>query len=46
MSFHAGSSGRLDCRRPGHLRSLVERGSAEVGSRLLSALTDIVNINL
>ena len=30
--------------RPGHLRSLVAHVSAEAGSRLLSALTDLVNV--
>ena len=46
MSFHAGASGGPDGLRPGHLRSLVAHGSAEVGSRLLSALTDLVNVML
>ena len=38
MSFRAGG--------PGHLRSLVVHGSAEAGSRLLSTLTDLVNVML
>ena len=46
LSFHAGASGGADGLRPGHLRSLVAHGSAEVGSRLLSALTDMVNVML
>ena len=46
MSFHAGASGGSDGLRPGHLRSLVAHGSAEAGSRLLSALTDLVNVML
>ena len=46
MSFHAGASGEPDGLRPGHLRSLVAHGSAEAGSLLLSALTDLVNVML
>ena len=46
MSFRAGASGGPDGLRPGHLRSLVAHGSAEVGSRLLSTLTDLVNVML
>ena len=43
MSFHAVTSGGPDGLRPGHLRKLVAHGSAEDGSRLLSALTNLVN---
>ena len=46
LSFQAGASGGRDGLRPGHLRSLVAHGSAEAGSRLLSALTDLVNFML
>ena len=46
MYFHAGGSGGPDGLRLGHLRSLVARGSAEAGSRLLSVLTDLVNVML
>ena len=46
LSFHAGASGGPDGLRPGLLRSLVARGSVEAGSRLLSALTDLVNVML
>ena len=46
MSFHAGASGGQDGLRLGNLRSLVSHGSAETGSRLLSALTDMVNAML
>ena len=46
MSFRAGASGGPDCLRLGHLRSLEAHGSAEAGSRLLSALTDLVNVML
>ena len=45
-SFHTGASGRPDGLRPHHLRSLVAHGSAEAGSRLLSDLTDLVNVML
>ena len=38
--------GQLEGLRPGHLRSLVAHGSAEAGSRLLSALIDLVNVML
>ena len=44
LSFHAGASGGPDGLCPGHLPSLVAHGSAEAGSRLLFALTDLVNI--
>ena len=44
MTFQAGASGGPDGLRPFHLRSLVAHGSAEAGSRLLSALTDLVNV--
>ena len=37
LSFHAVASGGPDGLCPGHLRSLVAHGSAEAGSRLLSA---------
>ena len=46
MSFRAGASGGPDGLSPGHLRSLVVHGSAEAGSRLLSALTNLVNVML
>ena len=46
MSFRAGASGGPDGLCPGHLRSLVAHGSAEAGSRLLSTLTDLVNVML
>ena len=46
MSLHAGVSGGPDGLGPGHLRSLVVHGSAEAGSHLLSALTDLVNVML
>ena len=46
MSFRAGASGGPDGLRPGHLRSLVAHGSAEAGARLLSTLTDLVNVML
>ena len=46
MYFHAGASGGLDGLHPGYLRSLVAHGSAEAGSRLLSALTDLVKVML
>ena len=46
MSFRDGASGGPDGLRPGHLRSLVAHGSAEAGLRLLSALTDLVNVML
>ena len=46
LSFHAGASGGPDGLRPGHLRSLLAHGSAEAESRLLPALTDLVNVML
>ena len=46
MSFHAGASGGLNGLRLGHLRPLVAHGSAEAGLRLLSTLTDLVNVML
>ena len=46
MSFHAGASGGPDGLHPGHLCSLVTHVSVEAGSRLLSALTDLVNVML
>ena len=46
MSFRAGASGGPDGLRPAHLRSLVAHGSAEAESRLLSTLTDLVNVML
>ena len=46
LSFHAGASGGPHGLRPGHFRSLVAHGSAEAGSRLLSALTDLANVML
>ena len=42
LSFHAGASGAPDGLRLVHLRSLVAHGSVEAGSRLSSALTDLV----
>ena len=46
LSFRAGSSGGPDGIRPGHLRTLIGHGAAEAGSRLLSTLTDFVNMLL
>ena len=46
MSFHAGASGGLNGLRQGHLSPLVAHGSAEAGLRLLSTLTDLVNVML
>ena len=46
LSFHAGASGGPDGLCPCHLRSLVAHGSAEARSRLLFALTDLVNVML
>ena len=46
MSFHAGASGGPDGLPPCHLRSLVAHDSADAGSRLLSASTDLVNVML
>ena len=46
MSFPAGASGGPDSLQPGHLRSGLAHGSAEAGSPLLSALTDLVNAML
>ena len=46
MSFRAGALGGPDGLRHGHLRSLMANGSAEAGSRLLSTLTDLVNVML
>ena len=40
MSFHAGASGGTHGLRPGHIRSFLAHGSAEVGSRLLFALNN------
>ena len=40
------ASGGPDGLHSGPLRSLVAHGSAEAGSRLLSALTDLVNVML
>ena len=45
-SFRPGSAGGPDGLRPGHLKSLVGHASAEAGPRLLSALTDLVNLIL
>ena len=46
MSFRDAASAGPDGLRPGHLRSLVAHCSAEAGSRLLSALTDLINVML
>ena len=46
ISFDAEASGLSDGLRPGHLRSLVAYGSADAGSRFLSALTDLVKVKL
>ena len=46
MYFRAGASDGPDGPYPGHRRSLVAHGSAAAGSRLLSALTDLVNVML
>ena len=46
LSFHAGASVGPNGIRSGHLRSLVAHVSAEAGSRLLSALTKLVNVKL
>ena len=46
LSLHAGASRGPDGLRPGHIRSLVAHGSEEAGSRLVSALTDLVNVML
>ena len=46
LSFRVGSYCGLDGLRSGHLRSLIGHGSAEAGSRLLSALTELVNVML
>ena len=45
-SFRPGSAGGPDGLRPGHLKSLVGHASAEAGPRLLSALTDFINLIL
>ena len=45
-SFRAVPLGGPDGLRPGHLRSLVAHVSAEAGSRLLYALTDLVKVML
>ena len=45
-SFHPGSAGGPDGLRPGHLVALTGRASAEAGTRLLTALTDLINVAL
>ena len=45
-SFRPGSAGGPDGIRPGHLRSLTSLVAAEAGARLLTALTDLVNLVL
>ena len=45
-SFRPGSAGGPDGLRPGHLRTLLGRASVEAGVRLLTALTDLVNMIL
>ena len=45
-SFRPGSAGGPDGLRPGHLRVLLGRASAEAGTRLLTALTSLVNVIL
>ena len=46
MYFHAGASGEPDGISISHLRYFVLHWSAEAESRLLSALTDLVNVML
>jgi len=45
-SFQPGSAGGLDGLRPQHLKDLINTGTGDVGCRLLSRLTDFVNICL
>ena len=45
-SFGPGSAGGPDGLRPGHLQSLPSRRAAEAGLRLLSSLTEFVNLIL
>ena len=45
-SFQPGSAGGLDGLRPQHLKDLINTGTGDVGRRLLSRLTDFVNICL
>ena len=45
-SFGPGSAGGPDGLRPGHLQSLTSRWAAEAGVRLLSSLTEFVNLIL
>ena len=45
-SFRPGSAGGPDGLRPGHLVALTGRASAEAGTRLLTALTDLINVAL
>lgn len=46
LSFKVGSSGGPDGLRPGHIRSLIGHGAAEAGTRLLTTLTEFVNVML
>ena len=45
-SFRPGSAGGPDGLRPGHLLALVSRKAAEAGVRLMSSLTEFVNLLL
>lgn len=45
-SFPTGSAGGPDGVRPGHLKTLIARKSAEAGARLLTTLTEFVNLVL
>jgi len=45
-SFQPGSAGGLDGLRPQHLKDLINTGTGDVGRRLLSRLTDLLNICL
>jgi len=45
-SFQLGSAGGLDCLRPHHWKDLINTGTGDVGRRLLSRLTEFVNICL
>ena len=45
-SFGPGSAGGPDGLRPGHLKALTSRKTAEAGMRLLASLTEFVNLVL
>lgn len=45
-SFRPGSAGGPDGLRPSHLSALISRKSAEAGARLLTSLTELVNLVL